>query len=167
VNRKPLLATFLVALAFLSTSCGTGDKLASISITANGASGGVINLAGLGATLQLHVNGNYTSGKIIDETNWATYTVTPEGIDNNTTNPLQPPPLTLTLNPTGMVTSVQPAVCTWVSSTGDPKNPGWAYDGDYKIVATFRGLQSNPIFIPVASAASAQTGMQGQCGPTS
>ena len=40
---------------------------------------GTVNLDGLGGTLQLQVLANYTSGKQIDETNFSTYTVTPEG----------------------------------------------------------------------------------------
>jgi hypothetical protein len=169
VKRNHILATVVgaIAIALLTTSCGTGDKIGSISITAAGASGGVINLAGLGATLQLQVTANYTSGKTIDETNFATYMVTAQGYDNNfgpITGALAAPPLTLTINKTGMVTSVDPAVCTWVNY-GTLSTPGWAYTGDYEIVATYRGFVSQPIYIPVASAASNQTGMNGQCGP--
>jgi len=75
VKRTHVLVTLLVAIALLTTSCGTGDKIASVSITANGNTG-TINLAGLGGTLQLKVLANYTSGKWIDETNFSTYTVT-------------------------------------------------------------------------------------------
>jgi len=162
VKRNLILATFLSAIALLTTSCGTGDKIGSVSISAAGASGGVINLSGLGSTLQLQVSANYTSGKIIDETNFATYVVTPEGTDDTGT-PLAAPPLTLTINNTGMITAVDPAVCVW-ENLGSVQTPSWFYTGDYKIVATYRGFSSNPIFIPVASAA-ANTG-NGQCGPT-
>jgi len=170
VKRTHILAGLLIAFSLLSSSCGTGDKIGSVSVTAIGVSGGFVNIVGLGGTIQLKVTANYTSGKQIDETNFATYEVTAQGYDNNfgpIAGALQAPPNTLTINNTGMVTSVDPAVCTWVSTTGDPKTPGWAYTGDYMIVAHYRGFSSQPIFIPISSAASAQSGMQGQCGPTS
>ena len=159
------VSLLFVAVVLLSTSCGTGDKIGSVSMTVAGTTG-VVNLAGLGGTLPLQVLANYTSGKFIDETNFATFTVTAEGYDDNTGNPLPASPLTMTIDKTGMITAVDPAVCTWISTTGLPATPGWAYTGDYKIVATYRGFTSNPVFIPVASAASNQTGMQGQCGPS-
>ena len=173
MKRTHVLVTLLVAIALLTTSCGTGDKIASVSITANGNTG-TINLAGLGGTLQLKVLANYTSGKWIDETNFATYQVTAEGyylVYDDTGKvigqvPLASPPQTVTINPTGMVTAVDPAVCTWVN-LGTLQEPGWAYTGDYKIVATYRGFSSQPIFIPVASAASGADNTNGQCGPTS
>jgi hypothetical protein len=167
VKRTQLLATFLGVLSLVMSGCGTGDKIASVNITAVGASGGVINLSGLGSTLQLTVTANYTSGKQVNETNFATFTVVPLGYDNNTLANLQAPPNTLTINATGMVTAVTPAVCTWVSETGVPATPGWAYTGSYMITATYRGFVSQPIYIPLASAASNQTGMNGQCGPSS
>lgn len=152
----------LGVVTLLSTSCGTGDKIGSVSINAAGSTG-VVNLAGLGGTLQLQVMANYTSGKQIDETNFATYTVTPEGYDDTNT-PLPSPPQTLTINSTGMITAVDPAVCVW-NNVGTVAEPSWFYTGDYKIVATYRGFTSNPIFIPVASAADTITGQVGQCGP--
>ena len=166
MKRTKILATFLGIISLLSTGCGTSDKIGSVSMQVVGASGaGVVDLKGLGGTLQLAVSANYTSGKIIDQTHFATYTVTAEGVDNNTKLPLPAPPMTFTINSTGMITAVDPAVCTWFSTTGDPKTGGWAFTGDYKIVATYHGFSSNPVFIPIASAASNQANMQGQCGP--
>ena len=169
-----ILAALLGVVTLLTTSCGVGDKIGSVSITGVGATGGTINLVGLGGTLQLKVTANYTSGKQIDETNFATYTITPEGtypVWDNTGKvvgsvPLASPPQTVTLNKTGMVTAVDPAVCTWVN-LGTLQTPGWAYTGDYMITATYRGFTSQPIFIPVASAASGADNTNGQCGPTS
>ncbi len=152
----------LAVVTLLSTSCGVGDKIGSVSISAAGTTG-VVNLAGLGGTLQLKVIANYTSGKQIDETNFVTYVVTPEGVDD-TGAALPSPPQTLTVSSTGMVTAVDPAVCVW-DNLGSTATPSWFYKGDYKIVATYRGFTSNPIFIPVASAADPITGQVGQCGP--
>lgn len=163
MKRTLFFATLLLSsVALLTTSCGTGDKIGSVSIQAVGANGaGVVDLKGLGGTLQLKVTANYTSGKQIDETNFVTYAVTPEGTDD-TGAALAVPPLTLTINATGMVTAVDPAVCVWINK-GTVQQPSWFYNGDYKIVATYHGFASNPIFIPVASAA-ANSG-NGQCGP--
>jgi|HubBroStandDraft_1064217.scaffolds.fasta_scaffold05589_4 hypothetical protein len=173
VKRKQVFATLLVAtLSLLSSSCGVGDKVASVSISAAGTTG-TVNLAGLGGTLQLQVNANYTSGKIVDETNFSTYTITPEGYytDYSQTPPVEvampTPPLTVTINPTGMVTAVDPAVCTWVNVGVSATTPAWAYTGDYMVTATYGGFTSQPIFIPVASAASGASNTNGACGPTS
>src|SRR5277367_443118 len=144
----------LGALTLLTTSCGVGDKIGSVSVTAVGITGGTVNLAGLGGTIQLQVTANYTSGKQIDETNFVTYTVTNEGFywtydsgGNPATQVAMPtPPATLTINNTGMITAVDPAVCSWVN-LGTLQTPGWAYTGDYMIVAHYRGFSSNPIFI--------------------
>jgi hypothetical protein len=156
----------LATLPFLTTSCGTGDKIGSVSINAAGSTG-TINLVGLGGTMQLQVLANYTSGKQIDETNFATYTVTAEGYytdpATNTNFPMPTPPLTLTINNTGMVTAVDPAVCSWVA-IGTSTPPGWAYSGWYEITATYRGFTSQPIDIPLASAAGPAS-QNGQCGP--
>jgi len=134
-----------------------------MTVVGNTSGTGVVNLAGLGGTLQLKVSANYTSGKIIDQTNFAVYQVTPEGIDDTNT-PLAAPPSTLTVSSTGMVTAVDPAVCVW-ENLGTTAQPSWFYQGDYKIVAMYRGFSSNPVFIPIASAADTITGQVGQCGP--
>jgi hypothetical protein len=163
VKYTRILAALLGVVTFLTTSCGVSDKIASVSMTVVGKSGGTINLAGLGGTLQLKVTANYTSGKQIDQTNFVTYTVTPEGTDEGGVA-LASPPQTLIINKTGMVTAVDPAVCTWVN-LGTLQTPAWAYTGDYMITASFRGFTSNPVFIPVASAASGASNTNGQCGP--
>jgi len=165
VKHTRILAALLGVVTLLTTSCGVGDKLASVSVTAVGVNGGFVNLVGLGGTIQLKVTANYTSGKQIDETNFVTYTVTPEGVDNNTGALLPSPPQTVTIDKTGIVTSVDPAVCTWFNN-GTLQSPSWAFTGDYMITASYRGFTSQPIFIPVSSAASGQGNTNGQCGPT-
>jgi hypothetical protein len=164
VNRSKFLATLLGAVSLLSTACGTGDKIGSVSVTAAGSTG-IVNLQGLGGTMQLQVNANYTSGKVLDETNFATYMITPEGTLYDQVTPLPAPPLGLSINPTGMITATDPGICTWFNQ-GTPTSPGWFFTGDYKIVAVYRGISSQPIYIPVSSAATGQPGQTGQCGPT-
>jgi hypothetical protein len=175
VKRSFILATFLAAIALCATSCGTGDKIGSVSMSVAGADGaGTVNLAGLGGTLQMQVTANYTSGKQIDETNFSVYTVTPEGFyytyDSNgdpvSQVPLSSPPQTFTISATGMATAVDPAICTWVNVGPSATQPAWAYTGDYMVVATYRGFTSNPVFIPLASAASGANNTNGACGPT-
>ncbi len=159
----------LATVPFLTSSCGNSNKIASVTMTASGQTG-TINLSGLGATLQLQVLANYTSGNYVDQTNYATYTVVPAGVDDNG-NALPAPPLGVSLNNTGLITATANGagngICTWFSTTDNPTTPGWAFTGYYQITATFRGFTSNPIYVPVASAASSQSGMEGQCGPTS
>jgi hypothetical protein len=175
VKRKSILATLLlVAIALLSIGCGTGDKIGSVSMQVVGTGTGTVNLQGLGGTLQLQVLANYTSGKQIDETNFSTFAVTPAGFqatyDGNgdliEPGPAMPsPPSGFTIDKTGMVTAVAPGVCSWTNE-GTLTQPGWAFTGYYQVVGTYRGFSSNPVFVPLASAAGSQPGMQGECGPT-
>jgi hypothetical protein len=172
VKRTRILVSLLAVLVLLTTSCGVGDKIASVSISAAGQTG-VINLAGLGGTLQLQVMANYTSGKQIDETNFATYMITPQGTDDNQ-DALPTPPYGVQLNGTAMLTATAnqagDGICTWwnanTSTTGG-NQPTWTYLGDYTIVATYRGFTSQPLYVPVASAASSQAINNGVCGPSS
>jgi hypothetical protein len=165
VKHKYILATLLGALVLITSSCGTSDKVASVTVTAVSVSGGFADLKGIGGTVQLTVTANYTSGKTVDETNWSTYAVTAQGTDDSLPNgiPLQSPPKTVTISPTGMLTAVDPAVCTW-TNMGTVQTPSWFLTGDYQIVATYKGIASQPIYIGVASAAA--TSGDGTCGPS-
>lgn len=158
------LALFLTAVVLLSTSCGTGDKIGSVSMNVSGLVG-TVDLKGLGGTLQLQVLANYTSGKQIDETNFATYKIVPVGVEWDGSTAMPMPPLGASINGTGMVTATDPGVCSWVSTTNNPTTPGWAINGWYEITAVYRGFSSNTVYIPVSSATNGQSNMQGQCGP--
>lgn len=167
MKRISILAMFLAAVALISTSCGTSDKVASVSLTVSGTTG-VVNLAGLGGTLQLQVLTHYTSGKQVDETNYSTFAITPTGFDENTGSSLPTPPQGLSINATGMATATVPGICTWKDlNAGGTGSPAWAITGWYEVIATYKNMQSQPIYLPVASAASGQSGTNGQCGPTS
>src|SRR5260370_27122812 len=126
VTRKPFIAA--LGCALLATSllgCGGSNKLQSINLTIGGQSG-TFNLVGIGGTVQLKAIGNYSNSKTKDLTNVVTYTVVPDGTDV-LGNPLSAPPLTVTINPTGMMTAVDPAVCTWENLQQDgTKPPAWA-----------------------------------------
>ena len=175
MKRTSILATLLlVTISLLSTGCGTGDKIGSVAMQVVGSGTGTVNLSGLGGTLQLQVLANYTSGKQIDETNFVTYEVTPAGFqatyDVNgiliEPGPAMPsPPTGITLDKTGMLTAVSPGICSWTNE-GTFASQAWAFTGWYQITATYRGFTSNPVFIPLSSAAGSQPGMSGACGPS-
>lgn len=167
MKRISILAMFLAAVTLLSTSCGTSDKVASVSLSVSGTTG-IVNLSGLGGTLQLQVLTHYTSGKQVDETNWSTFQVTPQGTLWDLATPLPAPPQGVSVNATGMVTATNPGICTWYdANTSGTGSAAWAFTGDYQIIAIYKGMQSQPVYIPVASAVSGQTGTDGECGPSS
>jgi hypothetical protein len=166
VNYKHILAAVLGAATLLASSgCGTSDKLASLTITQknSSSSSGFMNLQGIGGTLQLVVTANYTSGKTVDETNFSTFTVNPDGTLFDHSTPLPAPPLGMTISPTGMLTAVDPAICTWTNS-GTDDTPSWFLTGNYMITATYKGIVSQPVFVAVAS--SSGDGPGGACGPS-
>ncbi|MGA8764080.1 MAG: hypothetical protein WB562_14535 [Candidatus Sulfotelmatobacter sp.] len=159
-----ILAAVLAALALILSGCGTSDSLESVTLSSSAASsGGFFNLAGEGGTLQLKANANYTSGKSVDVTNFVTYTVTPQGADENGAA-LPPPPNTVTISPTGLMTAVTPFACTWTDDPPGFTPPSWLLTGSYQIVATYRNLDSQPVFVGVGSASG--NGPGGTCGPS-
>jgi hypothetical protein len=165
VKRKPFFAALLCALlATTLLGCGATNKLQSITLTIAGQSG-TFNLQGIGGTLQLKATGTYSSAKTKDLTNKVTYTVVPDGTDVFGAA-LNSPPLTVTMSPTGLMTAVDPAVCTWENlEQDDTKPPVWVLDGSYKVTASFGGITSQPVFVSVASAAGLGP-PAGACGPS-
>lgn len=179
VNRKTLFAALACAmLTFSMLGCGTSNKLQSITLGASLINGvaptgqaGFFNLSGLGGTVQLQAIGNYSSGKTKDLTNEVTFNmiVDPSSSVDDNDVPLSAPPQTAQISVTGLVTATEPAVCTWVNVAVPPATqPSWAYVGDYKVIVTFEGITSQPVYIPVASAAGipSSTNPTGECGPS-
>ena len=166
MKRITVLAAFLVALLLVTSGCGTSDYVQSVALTATTSSvgGGVYNLVGWGGTLQLEANAIYHSGKTVPITNSVKYLVTPQNNDANV-NPLQAPPNTVTLNTTGLMTAVDPPVCTWEDLAPSTATPAWFLTGSYQVIASYNGMQSQPIFVGVASAAGAAAN-SGACGPS-
>jgi len=195
VNRKTLFASLACALLTLGLlGCGTTNSLQSITLGASFINGvpttsqaGVVTLEGNGGTIQLQAIGKYTSGKTDDLSNRVTYTVI---VDPNTDSdgaggvllpPCQAPSCpvpsappytsgTVEYSPTGLITAVEPAVCTWVNSAVDPSTtPAWSYVGAYVVTASFEGITSQPFYVPVGSAAGvvSDSNPSGNCGPTS
>jgi hypothetical protein len=166
VKRTSILTAFLVALALISTGCGTTDYLESVTISAAGATpGGTYNLPGVDATLQLQVSANYHSGKSVDVTNGVTYTVTTQGVDANSGNPLPAyGPSTVPINTTGLMTAVE-YLCTWQNTAvGATATPVWVLTGNYNVVANYRNMTSPPVGIGVGSAVD-NSSPTGGCGP--
>jgi len=171
-----VLALFLVAIALLSTSCGTSDFLKSLNLSSNGTlSGGFYNLAGVDGTLQLQVQAVYNSGKLINVTNASTFTMVPTGCvfdpgppENLCAGPVPAPaPNTVTISPTGLMTGIA-QICTWVDlngTNGQPQTPpAWAYTGYYQVTATYRNFTSQPVGIGMGVAES--NSPTGGCGPS-
>jgi hypothetical protein len=185
VKRISFLAMFVAAVALLSTSCGTSDSVKSITLSTNGQSaGGFYNLAGVDGTLQLQVIANYNSGKFVNVTNQSTYKMTPTGWVFASADPAfaSGPGSTLpaaaantvTISPTGLMTGIA-SICTWedlIVTTGSGSNqttgpanpPIWAYTGFYQVVATYKGMSSQPVGVGMGIAES--NAPTGGCGPS-
>jgi hypothetical protein len=168
VKRTIFFIAFLSLLAICLTSCGSSDNLRTIQLSASGSSsGGFFDLQGEGGTIQLTAVGTYDYGPTRDLTNRVIYTVTPDGFDIGG-NPLPAPPQDITISATGLLTAVDPFVCTY-ADVGTSSTPAWVLTGSYKIIATFGGISSQPVYVGVASAAGppAPAFAAGACGPSS
>lgn len=168
MKRTSILAALVAALTFTQLGCG-GPALGNLqTLQLNTTS---TELIGIGGTVQLSVSGRYTSTNAKNLSTVATYVVTPTGTDVNG-NALAAPPNTITISSTGLVTAVDPAVCTYgaTGASGSTTPAGWYLTGSYQIVATYNGITSQPVFIGVASAIGSNSGSNNPdllCGPTS
>ena len=155
---------FVSLLAIGLISCGS-DSLKTIDLSASGnATGGFFELKGEGGTIQLTAIGNYNYGPSRDISNLVTYSVTPDGNDIYG-GALPAPPKDITLSSSGLVTAVDPFVCTYVD-LGTSTTAVWALSGSYKIVASFHGVTSQPVYLGVASQAGpGGPPANGACGP--
>jgi hypothetical protein len=164
VKRTIFFIAFLSLLAICLTNCGSTDNLRTIQLTTPST-----DLQGIGATAQLQAQGTYAYGPNRDLTNQVTYTVIVDPNNNGTVGApgiLPTPPNTITVSTTGLVTAVEPGVCTF-NDVGTATTPAWVLVGDYEITATYRGVTSQPVYIGVASAAGpAAAPANGQCGPS-
>jgi hypothetical protein len=186
VKRTQILTALACALlALASVGCGGSNHLQSITLSAAMVNGvapssqsGFTTLQGNGGTIQLQATGTWNNTKTKDISNQVTYNVEVDPVNNvdafgNTLlppcavgtcpSPTSPPYTggTVSYGPTGLITAVQPATCTWVNiapvvTVGTAPTPAWFYSGDYVVTATFEGITSQPFYIPVASSAGAQ-----------
>ena len=164
MKRTRFFATILSTLAFIGLAgCGQTLHLKTITLTTSGT-----NLQGIGATVKLKATGNYDNLTTSDLTNRVVYTVTAEGFQTDgvsQTLPLLPPPQTVSVSSTGLVTAVEPAACSWIAVDPSATEIVWTLAGQYKVVASINGIDSQPVFIGVASAAGG-VATKGKCGPT-
>ena len=166
MKRTSILAALTAALVLTQLGCGDPaiGKLQTLQLTTTST-----NLVGIGGRAQLSVTGTYSSTDAKDVSTKATYIVTPTGTDVNGLT-LMAPPNTITVSSTGLVTAVDPAVCTWeaTGASGATTPAGWFLTGSYQIVATFQGVTSQPVYIGVASAIGSNPGNNNPnllCGP--
>jgi hypothetical protein len=163
VNPKTLFTALACALlAFSMLGCGASDHLQSITLTPASGSGGLFNLVGIGGTLQLVATANYSNGKLVVlHGEGLTYQISADPVNdlNAFGGALLPPQSnTVTLSPTGLLTAIEPAECTWIDVAGiippatSAPTPSWALSGDYVVTATYQGITSQPVFIGIASA---------------
>jgi hypothetical protein len=193
VNRKTLFTALACALLIICMGCGQSNKLQSIQLEAKLINGvatttqaGIVTLSGNGGTIQLQAIGTFTDSKTKDFSNRVTYTVMVDPAANldgsggvllppcqapNCPVPSAPPYTsgTVEFSPTGLITAVEPAECTWVNSAPNTSTtPAWSYVGDYVVTASFEGVTSQPFYIPIASAAGvvSPSNTSGNCGPS-
>lgn len=167
MKRTSILAALVAALMFTQLGCG-GPALGNLQTLQLSSSG--TNLIGIGGKVQLSVSATYSSTNVKDISTVATYIVTPTGTDVNG-SPLMAPPNTITVSSTGLVTGVDPAVCTWgaTGASGSTTPAGWFLTGSYQIIATYKNIASQPVYIGVASAIGSDSGSNNPnllCGPT-
>jgi hypothetical protein len=167
VNRITLFAALACALLLFSMlGCGATNHLRSITLGASLVNGvapssqpGFVSLQGIGGTIQLQAIGTYSNGQTKDLTGEVAYTMIVDPIYNVDAfgNPLPAPPQTAEISATGLVTAVDPATCTWIDTSSDPTKPSWFYVGAYMVTATFQGITSQPLYVPVASSGGVVT----------
>ncbi len=176
-----LAALACALLALSTVGCGafkgkTNDlqsitlQVSLINGVAPSGQSGFVTLTGNGGTIQLQPMGNYGGGVAKDLTRMATYNVSVDAVHSLDAfdQPLYAPCFGPCPNPldgihggvewdaTGLITAVEPATCTFVDSSpldskGNPQAPSWSYVGDYVVTATYAGITSQPVYIPVAS----------------
>lgn len=192
MNCSRVVASLACALlVFGLVGCGATDHLQSITLSVIAVNGspvsppqaGPASLAGMSSTIQLQAIGNYSNTKQVDISTKVTYnayvdpnsdatvnsapydTLIPPCATGSCPNPTQGPPYTsgtLEYSPTGLLTAIEPAVCTWVDTApvvtvGTAPAPSWVIIGEYAVTATYGGIVSQPIYIPIGSGAGASS----------
>jgi hypothetical protein len=195
VNRTTLFAALACALlVFSMLGCGATNHLQSITLQASSINGtatttqpGFYNIVGDGSTIQLQAMGNYSNGQTKDITSQVTFQliVDPNYTQNANGGTLLPPCVgscqsgqgTAEISVTGLVTAIEPATCTWIDPVPAPGAASWFFIGAYQATASALGITSQPIYIPIASAAGNPNDVfttpnlednnpTEQCGPT-
>jgi hypothetical protein len=166
VNRKTLFAALACALlVFSMLGCGASNTLKSVQISTSNSSEvpmGAQDLQGITSTIQLYAWGNYSNGKavLLNSVGDVTWSVVLDPIYNVDAfgNPLPAPPQGVEISTTGLITSVEPAFCTWVDEApvtlaNPTPTPSWAISGQYDVTFSYRGLISPPVAMALADTA--------------
>jgi hypothetical protein len=166
VNRKTLFAALACALlVFSMLGCGTTNHLQSIQLSTSNTSEtpmNGLNVPGISSTLQLYVWENTSNGKaVLLHGEGIAYQIVldPDNFVDAFGNVLPAPPQVLNLSTTGLITGIDPAVCTWVDVAGiippatTAPPPVWQLSGSYNVTATFGGFTTPPVNIGVGSGA--------------
>jgi hypothetical protein len=165
VKRKTLFAALACALlVFSMLGCGTTNHLQSIQLSKSATSEtpmNGLNVPGISSTLQLYVWENRSNGQaVLLHGEGVKYQIVLDPINflDAFGQVLPAPPQVLNLSTTGLITGIDPAVCTWVDVAGiippatTAPPPSWQLSGSYDVTATFGGLTTPPVNIGVASA---------------
>jgi hypothetical protein len=199
VKRTNILAALACALlVFVLVGCGTTNKLQTVTLGASLVNGlvptgqtGFFTLEGNGGTIQLTATANFTNGKSqLVHGQGVVYSMIVDPVNNTDAygDTLLPPCIgpcpsggangTAEISPTGLVTAVDPATCTWVDiAPATATAPAFFYSGSYAVTVTYQGVTSQPVYIPIASSAGDQyypyydedtanlNNPEGLCGP--
>jgi hypothetical protein len=194
-------ALLVLGLAGCGATKGLTNHLESIQLGAKLVNGkppsgqsGFFSLVGNGGTIQLQAIGTYSSGKTRDLTGSVAYKMVVDPVNNVDAfgflllPPCAGPPCPVPSGPpftngtaeidvNGLVTATDPATCTWIDvapldKNGNPQTPAWFYTGAYVVTVSFEGINSPPMYIPVASSGGNQfyngqeNNPSGACGPS-
>jgi hypothetical protein len=139
--------------------CGTTNHLQSIQLSKSNTSEtpmNGLNVPGISSTLQLYVWENRSNGQaVLPHGEGVAYQIVldPNNFFDAFGNILPAPPQVLNLSTTGLITAINPAVCTWVDVAGiippatTAPPPSSQLSGSYDVTATFGGLTTPPVNI--------------------
>jgi hypothetical protein len=180
VNRKTLFTALACALlVFSMLGCGTSNKLQSIQLSNSSTveSSGSLLLYGIGGTAQAYVWGNYSNGKsVLLHGDGVKYQISLTPNSSFSTiefpytdfgDPNADPAGTVQLSSSeaGLLTAVQPYLCTFENTATTGTTPAFASIGSYTLTATYGGFTTPPAYVGVASEAgiTSPTNPDGLC----
>jgi hypothetical protein len=109
----------------------------------------------MGLTENIIVTAHYSNTKSNIVTAHATFNISTSGTDfaGNLLPPASTSPDSdLRYDTSGLLTAVEPGACTWVN-VGTTAAPSDAMSGYYIVTATYKGLTSQPIYVPLGTLA--------------
>jgi len=162
------LACALLALTLVSCGVvkGQTNDLQSIQISTSNKSEvpmSAQNLPGITNTIQLYAWGNYSNGKavLLNDRGGVTWSIVLDPVYNEDAFGFSLPdafsasgtPQVVQLSSTGLLTAIDPAVCTWfdvaaIPPAGGTPPPTWVISGQYDVTVSYSGLTSP--FVAVA-----------------